>query len=309
FFPPETVVAFNTLLGVNYFFIIVGDVILGLSIFRAAIFPRWTGVAFIAIGCAELIVTLVPVVALLQVAVVALAIALFAQLGLTLLKPSPALPLAPTAPAMYGAPVPVGTPVPAAPAMYGAPAAAPPAPVYAPQPPAPAAPPHERPMLCPQCRTPQASGARVCSRCGFNFSQAQLHREQTPPAAASPPDLPDKTVLKPQPVVTGPQGVFTLPAGRQVFITAAGAMVGRGPVSGPDAVDVDLTSEAEKATVSRHHARVTWSEGHFEIEDLKSANQTRLNPQTLVPGQRYPLHNGDVVDFGSVRCRFTLQGS
>ncbi|HEU5198053.1 MAG TPA: FHA domain-containing protein, partial [Ktedonobacterales bacterium] len=110
-----------------------------------------------------------------------------------------------------------------------------------------------------------------------------------------------------RPLAQGLQGVITLPSGRRVTLPGAEAVVGRGPVVGPDAVEVDLTSESEKQTVSRRHASIWRTEAGFELEDLHSANQTWLNQEPLQPGRRYRLRHGDVVEFGNVRCRFTVE--
>jgi tetratricopeptide (TPR) repeat protein len=110
-----------------------------------------------------------------------------------------------------------------------------------------------------------------------------------------------------RPLSTGPKGVCTLPSGRRVALIGPEAMVGRGALVGPDAVDVDLTSEAEKNTVSRRHACIRRTPDGFEIEDLGSANQTLLNHEPLQPGRSYRLHHGDIVEFGNVRCAFTIE--
>lgn len=101
--------------------------------------------------------------------------------------------------------------------------------------------------------------------------------------------------------------MFTLPSGRRVALPGPEAVVGRGPLVGPDAVEVDLTSESEHQTVSRRHASIRCTEAGFEIEDLHSANQTRLNHEPLEPGRSYRLRQGDVVEFGKVRCAFTIE--
>lgn len=106
----------------------------------------------------------------------------------------------------------------------------------------------------------------------------------------------------------GPTGVFTLPSGRRVPMVTQEATVGRGNPDGTEAVEVDMTTESESSTVSRRHARITRSNGGFEIEDLNSANQTLLNNEQLAPGRRYPLRRGDVVEFGKVKCTFSVQG-
>jgi len=49
----------------------------------------------------------------------------------------------------------------------------------------------------------------------------------------------------------------------------------------------------EDRQVSRIHARITWREDHYEIEDLSSKNGTHLNGQDVIGSQ--PLHDGDEI--------------
>jgi len=49
----------------------------------------------------------------------------------------------------------------------------------------------------------------------------------------------------------------------------------------------------EDRQVSRIHARITWREDHYEIEDLSSKNGTHLNGQDVIGPQ--PLHDGDEI--------------
>jgi pSer/pThr/pTyr-binding forkhead associated (FHA) protein len=191
-------------------------------------------------------------------------------------------------------------------------------------------------QLCPACHQPNNTGASFCQHCGTPLdesaaSQAPTMAASTPPV--TPPPAPQPAPPKAQPakqaapattrvsrtaapterVTTtpapvGPTGIFALPSGRRVPVVTQEAIVGRGNPDGTDPVEVDMTTEAESSTVSRRHARITRANGGFEIEDLNSANQTLLNNEQLEPGRRYALRKGDVVEFGKVKCTFSVQG-
>ncbi len=188
-------------------------------------------------------------------------------------------------------------------------------------------------VLCPACNQPNNTGATYCQHCGTALdASAATTVAQTPPAAASAPPVSPPPAPKPAPVKqtapattrvsrtalptervsrapvpVGPTGIFVLPSGRRVPMVTEEAIVGRGNPDGTDPVEVDMTTEAEQTTVSRRHARITRAGSGFEIEDLNSANQTLLNNEQLVPGKRYPLRKGDVIEFGKVKCTFTVQ--
>jgi pSer/pThr/pTyr-binding forkhead associated (FHA) protein len=91
-FSPEAVSSILTLYHVNYFFIIIGDIILGISIIRVGVYPRWTGIANIVLGCLNLIYALVPLATAVEVVAALLAAAILSQWGLTLMKRSPNYP-------------------------------------------------------------------------------------------------------------------------------------------------------------------------------------------------------------------------
>ncbi len=190
-------------------------------------------------------------------------------------------------------------------------------------------------QLCPACHQLNNTGATYCQHCGtaLDPSVSAATQAQTPTMAASVPPvsppppppppapvkqtapattrvsrtaLPTERVAKP-PAPVGPTGVFSLPSGRRVPVVTEEAIVGRGNPDGTDPVEVDMTTEADSTTVSRRHARISRAGSGFEIEDLNSANQTLLNNEQLVPGKRYPLRKGDVVEFGKVKCTFSVQ--
>lgn len=185
------------------------------------------------------------------------------------------------------------------------------------QPPPPASPPGAaQHRLCPACQRPNSSDAAFCQYCATPLSASTPANVGMPPPPPPPPPPPaeatERYSAQAEETVrvaasSGPTGMLTLPSGRQVSLLAQEAVVGRSNPDGSQQVEVDMTAEPERATVSRRHARITRAGADFELEDLNSANQTKLNNQPLAPGRRYPLRNGDVVEFGRVRCTFHMQ--
>ena len=192
-----------------------------------------------------------------------------------------------------------------------------------PPPPSPPAAPQQR--LCPACQRANSVDAAFCQYCATPLSAGPSAHAgipavpppppPPPPAArhpAPPAEVTERYSGEAEPTVrvsssSGPTGIFTLPSGRQVSFMSQEAVVGRSNPDGSQSVEVDMTAEPERATVSRRHARITRTGADFELEDLNSANQTKLNQQPLAPGRRYPLRHGDVVEFGKVRCTFTVR--
>jgi hypothetical protein len=73
------------------------------------------------------------------------------------------------------------------------------------------------------------------------------------------------------------------------------ALVGRGSAGN----DINLSNP----TVSRHHAKIEFEEGHFVLTALRDSNGTFVN-DTLI--RQRTLRDGDEIRFGRARFQFTI---
>jgi len=88
-------------------------------------------------------------------------------------------------------------------------------------------------------------------------------------------------------------------AGAQVPVGRAFALpLGATLVLGREG-EADL--RVEHPSVSRRHASLSATAG-LEVQDLGSANGTRVGDRALAAGERVTLHAGDLVEFGAVLC-------
>ena len=93
--------------------------------------------------------------------------------------------------------------------------------------------------------------------------------------------------------------------GKQFMLSSAESHIGRWDADGGIFPDVDLDSDDPEAKVSRRHARITFSEGKYLLEDLGSTNGTFVNRgKRLSPGTRQPLNDGDEIIVGKTFLRF-----
>jgi pSer/pThr/pTyr-binding forkhead associated (FHA) protein len=67
----------------------------------------------------------------------------------------------------------------------------------------------------------------------------------------------------------------------------------------------DNTLVLLQAGVSRHHARISYADGVHELEDLKSANGTRLNGEIL-SHEKEVLRDGDYITLGQATLQFSV---
>jgi pSer/pThr/pTyr-binding forkhead associated (FHA) protein len=59
-------------------------------------------------------------------------------------------------------------------------------------------------------------------------------------------------------------------------------------------------------SISRHHGVIGHQAGQFYLADVGSSNGTWINGQRLETGDRYDLHDGDVIRLGTLLVEFFL---
>ena len=93
--------------------------------------------------------------------------------------------------------------------------------------------------------------------------------------------------------------------GKQFMLSSAESHIGRWDADGGIFPDVDLDSDDPEAKVSRRHARITFTDGKYLLEDLGSTNGTFINRgKRLSAGTRQPLNDGDEIIVGKTFLRF-----
>jgi hypothetical protein len=71
--------------------------------------------------------------------------------------------------------------------------------------------------------------------------------------------------------------------------------------------DIDLSTVDTNRSISRRHAKLSVSgQEIFLQEEIGTTNGTFLNGERLKKGEYYPVHEGDEVQFGLVRCTFKV---
>ena len=75
--------------------------------------------------------------------------------------------------------------------------------------------------------------------------------------------------------------------------------------------DIDLTPADAKRSISRRHARIRRDEdgSYSVVEDVGTMNGTFVNGVRLTAGRAFPVKPGDMVVFGTIQCRFEIDGS
>jgi pSer/pThr/pTyr-binding forkhead associated (FHA) protein len=142
--------------------------------------------------------------------------------------------------------------------------------------------------LCPACGEQNPATEVICRVCMANLSSVA----PVPPIQAAPPDQEDDRAGADSDatMISRPETLtLSLPSGDCAISVMSGHVLGRRG-------DADAENVFEKfRTVSRRHARVTFANGAWNIEDLGSTNGTWVNGSRIEPGERRPLNGGDTV--------------
>jgi pSer/pThr/pTyr-binding forkhead associated (FHA) protein len=165
-------------------------------------------------------------------------------------------------------------------------------------------------FACPTCGFKNHEGALFCEACGSYFhangplaTNTLPQRPNPGPSTFGQPDA--------EPAPPGQTLVLACLADQRRFVFRAGsvsALIGRGDRKSRLVVDIDLTgADGQTFGVSRRHARVHFSNGHFLIEDLESLNGTALNARPLRPYLQEVLHAGDEITLGDIVLKVSLE--
>lgn len=68
----------------------------------------------------------------------------------------------------------------------------------------------------------------------------------------------------------------------------------------------DCQIQFPQGEISKHHARIAWSDGAWQVTDLQSHNGTSINQWPLTPEEPVFLHDGDTLALGSLRFEVSL---
>ncbi|HXL79461.1 MAG TPA: FHA domain-containing protein [Pyrinomonadaceae bacterium] len=193
-------------------------------------------------------------------------------------------------------------------------------------------------ITCERCKTENLDGSQYCDECGAALRPNANSRANAPrnapgnvgqlkpnhdgqngsraPVSAPQPEAAGKAAaamnLASSPA-SGDQPHAKLviergkSAGKQFLLSAAESQIGRWDADGGIFPDVDLDSDDPEAKVSRRHARITFRDGQYLLEDLGSTNGTFVNRgRRLSPGTRQALTDGDEIIVGKTFLRFRL---
>ena len=99
------------------------------------------------------------------------------------------------------------------------------------------------------------------------------------------------------------RGKLLLPDSSEIKLTEAARDIGRDDFTG-------LASPDNLKYVSRQHCRITTESGRYFIEDLQSANGTRVNGVEIADKGKQELKDGDVIELANlVKFTFRAGGS
>ncbi len=166
---------------------------------------------------------------------------------------------------------------------------------------------------CPFCGCTDHGRAVFCVECGFYLPSVVSPGEE--PASSreggtrseegyqndAAPQSGRSSRARPRLQVLSSGRQIPFPPGRRLEIGRVDSVHGIFP-------DVDLTAEGgREGGVSRRHCRICIDQGTLVVEDLGSANGTRLNGERIKPHLRHRLNSGDELQLGRVTLRVMIR--
>lgn len=183
-------------------------------------------------------------------------------------------------------------------------------------------------ITCERCKAANLDGGQYCDECGAplrpnsgpNPSAVNLLKPEGQNGSHSPAGIPQPELAAGKAgaainlssaAASGEKAHARLviergkSVGKQFLLSSAESHIGRWDADGGIFPDVDLDSDDPEAKVSRRHARITFNEGTYLLEDLGSTNGTFINRGKRLPkGTRQPLKDGDEIIVGKTFLRF-----
>lgn len=159
-------------------------------------------------------------------------------------------------------------------------------------------------VICPACRHPEMAGTIFCSECGALLANHPEGTSKTIGQSAGKPDTMRREGLsQTRPPTPSPAGLavrilttgHVLPlSGKQEF------SIGRTGGGQPILPDIDLTPYGGYQNgVSRLHALIQIKDTIVWVNDLGSANGTRVNDRAIPAHEPVRIQNGDVITLGN----------
>jgi hypothetical protein len=100
------------------------------------------------------------------------------------------------------------------------------------------------------------------------------------------------------PPVSAAYAFLQTQTGELLPLEANNVIIGRKDARYQIPLDLDLADYDPGHAVSRRHASIGRESGNTYLIDLRSTNGTRLNGETIPPGKKVPLKDGDSIEFG-----------
>jgi pSer/pThr/pTyr-binding forkhead associated (FHA) protein len=181
-------------------------------------------------------------------------------------------------------------------------------------------------QTCQNCLLQNYNGTIFCDTCGADLLKQQpatpahpvlhIHDEPINNAADGDNQAGETTqavALSDKAQHTGPLVQLVLHDGQQVKLIAdTQLIIGRKNDNSKNShtPDVDLAPyNGYDAGISRRHAIITWHDGDYVLQDLKSLNGTFVNNTRLQPGKAITIKDGDCIQFGTLRAQFRAGGA
>ncbi len=161
--------------------------------------------------------------------------------------------------------------------------------------------------ICPACQRINSSIASRCHYCGTSLNEPKIkYAVTTKGVQITPPEreslIPGCKNLRQQ-LPKGSLALIVAGSDKPIIIhNITSVVLGRGdePPPGVDFVNLSRLGDLVMG-ISRQHARISYEDEQFWLEDMHSTNGSWLNRKRLVAGVPYPLSINDNIWLGPLK--------
>jgi len=165
-------------------------------------------------------------------------------------------------------------------------------------------------IICPACKHLEFQGAIFCSECGESLRE--LGDAQNVTLFPSPNDqlnsdgsgIIEKDRLTEELALQSICIQFIKSGDSFLMQKNIPVIIGRSTNDQPILPDIDLANQnAQSYGVSRLHVEFVWNDDGVFVNDLGSANGTKVNGLQIRPHIQVRVNIGDIVELGKMHCK------
>lgn len=156
----------------------------------------------------------------------------------------------------------------------------------------------------PACGFENEETEDYCAKCGLQKGSGATAGPPSTPSA--PPQQGPADQLPAAPAAQVPPAAVQAPEAKLELVKASISLANEFPVTNGKTIGRSVENDiiVPDSYISRKHARISFENGVYTVEDSNSTNGTFLNDNDIKGKGKQPLKDGDEIRFGATTFKF-----